>query len=254
MSPQCLALIVLLYSSCLLASEDSQEAFTLLNLDRQKIDSLPFFVRHMPAGAATSSDQSIEFKPLPKDISAHLIEVGYLGGRSLVAVRYLSDERLVHGNSGAVGLILLCSVQSDPPKFAPLIVEWDEDGEIIDDFSVSPIQQFDDFSFIWVRRDYSGTANTIDRTALIAPDTSSPPRAYPLFSDQDPLAELAKEGWELWHRGSFFDEETLTWHYHLYRDPTKASSKDDYPHRLVHVRYRFRDGKLFPDKVEDDEN
>ena len=77
----------------------------------------------MPAGAATSSEQPVEFKPLPKDISAHIIDVGYLAGRSLFA-----------------------------------------------------------------------------------------------------------------------------------RDPKRASSKDEYPHRLVHVRYEFRAGKLFPGKVQNDEN
>jgi hypothetical protein len=247
-------LLALVTSTFLRAAEGPQEEFTLLQLDKQPTEALPFFVRRAPVEAVASPTEPTKFEPLPEGITAHLTEVGHLAGRRLFAIRYLADSRLVHGNDGAVGFVLLCSVQSDPPRFAPLIVAWGEDEGIIDDYSVSPVRQFGDFSFVWVRRDYSGTADSIGRTAVTAPNATTPLRAYPLFADTDPLAELFKQGWELWHRGNSFDEETLTWHYHIYRDPTKATQKDEYPHRQLRVRYKFRDGKLWPEKPEDDED
>ncbi len=76
---------------------------------------------------------------------------------------------------------------------------------------------------------------------------------YPIFASCDPLADLTEQGWEVWHRGNFFDEETLTTFYHLYRDPAKAATRDEYPHRRVRVRYTFRDGQLWPEKPEEDD-
>jgi hypothetical protein len=250
----CFILLALIASTCLRAADESQEKFTLLQLDKQPTEALPFFVRRAPSEPIAGPTEATKFESLPEGITAHLSDVGYLAGRRLFAIRYLADSRLVHGNDGAVGFVLLCSIQSDPPRFAPLIAVWSDDEGVIDDYSVSSVRQFGDFSFIWVRRDYSGTANSIGWTAISAPDATAPLRAYPLFADTDPLAELTKQGWELWHRGNHFDEETLTWHYHLYRDPAKATQKDEFPHRHVRVRYKFRDGKLHPEKPEKDEN
>jgi hypothetical protein len=250
----CSILLALFASICLRAAEEPQEEFTLLQLDKQPTEALPFFVRRAPTEAVTNPNEPTKFEPLPEGITAHLTEVGYLAGRRLLAIRYLADSRLVHGNDGAVGLVLLCSVRSDPPLFAPLIVAWGEDEGIVDDYSVSPVRRFGDFSFIWVRRDYSGTAHWIGRVAVTAPDATTPLRVYSLFAETDPLTELTKQGWELWHRGNGFDEETLTWHYHIYRDPAKTSQKDESAHRLMRVRYKFQDGKLRPEKPEVDDD
>ncbi len=250
----CTIFLALVASTCLRAADEGQEEFTLLQLDKQPTETLAFFVRRAPAEAVSSPTEATWFQPLPEGITAHLSDIRYLAGRQLFAIRYLADSRLMQGNDGAVGLVLLCSVPSDPPRFAPLIVAWGDDEGAIDDYSVSPVRQFGDFSFIWVRRDYSGTANSIARMAITAPDPTTPLRAYPLFADTDPFDELIAQGWKLWHRGNHFDEDTLTWHYHLYRDPAKATQKDEYPHRQIRVRYKFRDGKLHPEKPEDDEN
>jgi hypothetical protein len=173
-----LILLVLCFS-CSRASAESEEGTPLLDLSKQRAEALPYFLRHMPAESISSGDQTVEFRPLPEGISAHLSEIGYLGGRSLFLVRYLSDARLIHGNAGAVGMVLLCSVNSEPKNYAPLIVDSDADGDTIDDFSVSPVQHLGDLAFVWVRRDYSGTADTIQRTALTAADPSMPPTRSP---------------------------------------------------------------------------
>jgi hypothetical protein len=249
-----LLLFILFGSVWLRAADEPEEEFTLLDLEKQPAEALPYFLRHAPTEAIEEPKTPAKFEPLPKGITAHLSEVGYVAGRRLFAVRYLADSRLVHGNDGAVGLVLLCSVQRDlsaPPRFAPIIVEWSEDEGGVEDYSVSPARQFGGFSFVWVRRTYSGTAATVDRTAITAPDATSPLRAYSLFADTDPLAELKKQGWKLWHRGNHFDEETLTWYYHLHRESAKDAEKDEYPHRAVRVRHKFRDGKLHPEKPED---
>jgi len=235
------------------ASGEDTDVAVLLQLDKQQPQSLPFFIRHAPTEPIESPDKPVAFGPLPDGVTSHLTEVGYLAGRHLFAIRYLSDSRLLSGNNGAIGFVLLCCTKEDPPQFAPLYVAWGEDEGFVDDYSVSPVRQFGDFSYIWLRTDTSGTANTIIRTAITAPDAQTPLQAYEMFADTDPLAILEKQGWELWHRGNYFDEDSLTWHYHIYRDPAKGGTNEDYPHRLVHVGYSFRDGKLRPGKIEEDE-
>src|SRR4030095_6667153 len=106
------------------AADDQQDEFTLLQLAKQPAESLSYFVRRAPVDAPDNPEQPTKFEPLPDGITAHLSEVGYLVGRRLFAVRYLADARLNLGNDGAVGLVLLCSISSEPPRFAPLVVAW----------------------------------------------------------------------------------------------------------------------------------
>lgn len=234
------------------AKGEKQDEFLVLQADKQSPESLSFFVRHSPVEIPEKSDQAVRFEPLPNHITAHLSELGYLAGRQLFAVRYLSDTRLSQGNVGAIGFVLLCSVSSSPTRLVPIIADWEEEGAT-DDYSVSPVRQLNGVSFVWVRRDYSGNANFIGRMAVSAPDANSPLKAYPMFADTDALADLKKQGWNLWHRNNYFDEESLTWHYHLHRESKEASGKEQHPHRQIRVRYKFHEGKLHPEAPEEDE-
>lgn len=254
---RCLALVGLLIFAlhgCVgvaSAAEQTQDEFTVLQIDKQPSEPLSYFVRHAPVEAPDGPEAAAKFGPLPEGITAHLTEVGVIEGRHLFAIRYLSDARLAHGNTKAVGLVLLCSTPPTHQRFAPLVVAWDE-GEVVDDYSVSPVRRFVDFSFVWLRREFSGSGKMVGRMAITAADASSPLRARSLFAEADPLADLVKEGWVMWHRGNYFDEERLTWHYHLYRDRAKVEGKDESPHWSVRIRYEFRDGKLHPGKPEED--
>lgn len=246
---QLLLTLLIGFLACAFAHAE-EDVFTVLEISKQPKETLPYFIHHAPAETPGSVNVSAKFQSLPEGVSAHLTEIGYLSGRELLAIRYLTDARLANGNSSAVGLVILCGVQSDPPRYSPIFVAWDA-GEEFDDFSVSSIHHFGDFGFIWVRRDNKGTSDQIDRVAIRAADVSSPLRAYPLFADDThALDPLTKHGWELWHRGHFFDEDKLVWHYRLYRP---ATAKSEAEHRRVQVRYKFRNGKLWPEKAEDDE-
>jgi hypothetical protein len=245
-----LCLLLLASIGCIRGVAGQSSEFTLLQLERQPHETLSFFVHHAPAGEPASPEQAAKFAPLPTDITAHLTDAVNLAGRRLIAVRYMSNKRLERGNTGAVGLVLLCGDPADHSKFAPLIVAGDGGG-VIDDYSISAVRKFGEFQFIWMRRVYSGTARFVGRVAISAPDASSAFRVYPLFADDDPLIEIKKLGWEVWTRGNYFDEESLTWHYHLHRRPAKTVNEEENPHRYVRVRYEFRDGKLRPGKAED---
>src|SRR5688572_29953991 len=120
----CFFLLALFASVCLHAANEPEQEFTLLQLEKQPTEALPFFLRRAPVEAVTSPNEPTKFEPLPEGITAHLAEVGHLAGRRLFAIRYLSDARLANGNVGAVGLVLLCSVELDADRFAPLIVVW----------------------------------------------------------------------------------------------------------------------------------
>lgn len=246
-----LCFLFFLSASLIRAGQIAQNEFTVLQLDKQSQELLPFYLKHSPVEAPANSDENVKFEPLAQGITAHLTEVGLLRGNAIFAIRYLSDSRLTDGNARAVGMVVLCARSSSDSRqlFSPLIVGWGEDDGLVEDLSISPLRQFGDFSFFWVRRDYSGSANFTGRTAITATKSDPLPHAYRLFDESDPLAELRKQGWTLWHRGNFFDEDTLTWHYHLYRDPAKTPAKDEYPHAMAEVKYEFRDGKLRAAKV-----
>jgi hypothetical protein len=246
-------LICILSSAVLNARNEPDDVAMLMHLDKQQPQALSFFVRNAPLEVVTSPDKPVKFGPLPNGVTAHLTNVGHLAGCQLFAIRYLTDTRLENGNDGAIGLLLLCSVKNAPNQYAPLYVAWGADEGLVDDYSVSEVRHFKEFSFIWLRTDTSGTADTILRTAITAPDAQTPLHEYEMFADIDPLTKLEKQGWEYWHRGNYFVEDSLTWHYHIYKDPSKDKKYTGPPQRLVRVRYTFRKGKLYPGKIEEDE-
>jgi hypothetical protein len=186
---------------------------------------------------------------LPAGHTSHLASLGHLGGSRLFSVRFLSDERLNHGNTGAVGMVVLASTPSDQTKFVPLIVAGGEDGGVIEDYGASEVRLFGTTALVWVRKEYSGNARFVNRMALVADITGGIPITLcNPFDATDPLAALKKQGWKHWTRGNYFDEETLTWHYHLHKGPDPKKPGEEYPHRYYSVRYTYKDGKFVPGK------
>lgn len=244
--------LAILICSLLIArgADESQEEFLVLNLEKQRRENLTYYAHHAPTEEPGNSEEPAKFEPMPKNFTAHVARIGFLTGRDLVAVRYLADASLKLGNDNATMLVILCADAEHQAEYLPLVIAWGE--QVGGDLTVSPIRKLGDFEFIWVRREYSGKAHAVARTAIAAADVNSPFRAYPLFDQKDPLAKLRKEGWEMWTSGHFFDEEKLTWFYRLYREPDKMKPNES-AHRRVSVRYKFKDGKLRPGKPKDDD-
>lgn len=244
---------MLMGTTLLRANLEFQEGFTVLQFEKQKTETLPFFINQAPSQELVQSDQTLKFRSLPKGITAHFSDMDSLGKLRLHVIRYLSDSRLMNGNTGAVGLLILGATPENQTRYAPIAVAWHEDEGSVDDFSVSPIQQIGNLSVIWLRKYYSGSGHHIEQSTIVASEENPMPHEVELFDDSNPLAKLQSQGWETWHRGNYFDETTLTWHYHLHRDPSKAPKKDEEAHRFVRVRFKFKDGKLLPEEPEQDE-
>jgi len=253
MRPFALLLLTLVAAS-MLPAQDLSENIVVLQIDKQRVEPLTFWIRHAPEASPQQATETVKFRPLPDGVTAHLSEIGQFGGRRFLAIRYLSYSRLVHGNTGAIGLLILCSDAQQQDRFVPLIVEWDG-GEFpaTEDFSISTVKNFGDFFFFWVRRHYSGNSHVTKRIAVAKTDSSEQPEKYDLFDKTDPLENLQKAGWSPWFRGNFFEEDTLTFHFHLYRDVNKETPQSHTEHRFIRIPYIFRDGKLVPGKIEFEE-
>ncbi len=200
--------LVILICSLLIArgAGESQEEFLVLNLDKQPRENLAYYAHHAPTEEPGNSEESAKFEPMPKNFTAHVTRIGFLTGRDLVAVRYLADASLKLGNDNATRLVILCSDAKHQAEYSPLVIAQGE--EVGGDLTVSPIRKLGDFEFIWVRREYSGKAHEVARTAVAAADVNSPFRAYPLFDQKDPLAKLRKEGWEMWTSSTFLTKKS----------------------------------------------
>ena len=196
----------------------------------------------------------VEFQPLSKQITAHLNDLGYLPGRRMMSVRYLSDERLKYGNDGAVGLLVLCSTPSDQKSFVTVIATGELDIGIIYDVTASKVRELSKTRrIIWVSIHYSGTGGFVDRIALTADDVGKPLRAHDIFAKTDPFADIKKQGWESWTSGNGFNQETLSGYHHLFWDSKKGSSPKGDNHWFMTVPYEFRDDQLHPGKPADED-
>jgi len=233
----------------------NEEAFVVLNTELQNAHSLDFYVHHEPIAAPAKPETVVEFQALPKGITAHLSDLGYLTGRRMVSVRYLTDERLRHGNDAAVGLVLLCNIPTDQTLFAPVIVEDGKESGADDGITTSKVLELSKTrSIIWVSLHYSGTAREVSRIALTSDDVDMHFRTHAIFAKTDPFADLTKQGWEFWTSGNWFDEETLVGYHHLYWDPKKGPVPNGHNHEHMTVQYVFRDDQLHPGKPVDDGN
>ncbi|MFO1483505.1 MAG: hypothetical protein U1F71_09130 [Verrucomicrobiaceae bacterium] len=229
----------------------NEDAFVVLKTDLQTAHPLDFYVHHEPESAPEKPETVVEFKPLSLGITAHLTDLGYLPGRRMISIRFLSDEKLKHGNDGAVGLMVLCSTPSDQTLFVPVIATGELDIGTIYDASASNVKELGKTRrIIWVSIHYSGTGGFVDRIALTADDVDKPLRAHSIFAKTDPLADIKKQGWELWTSGNGFNEETLSAYHHLYWDPAKGPAQGN--HWFMSVPYEFRDDQLHPGKPVDE--
>lgn len=231
----------------------NEDAFVVLKTELQTAHPLDFYVHHEPKSAPEKPETVVEFKPLSQGITAHLTDLGYLPGRRMISVRYLSDERLKHGNDGAVGLLVLCSMPDAQTQFVPVIVTGELDMGTIDDATASKSRELAKTrSIIWVSIHYSGTGGFVDRIALTADDVDKPLRAHDIFAKTDPFADLKKQGWEFWHRGNGFNQDTLRGYHHLYWDSEKGAPPNGDNHSFMTVPYEFRDDQLHPGKPVDE--
>lgn len=231
----------------------NEEALVFLKTELQNAHPLDFYVHHEPVSAPEKPDTVVEFQALPKGITAHLSDLDYLPGRRMMSIRYLSDERLKHGNDGAVGLLVLRSTPSDQTRFVPVIATGDLDIGIINDATASKARELSKTRrIVWVSIDYSGTGGFVDRIALTADDVCKPLRAHDIFAKTDPFADLTKQGWGFWTSGNWFDETTLMGYHHLYWNPKKGPAPNGESHEHMTVQYEFRDDQLQPGKPVDD--
>jgi hypothetical protein len=232
-------LLLFLATASLSYGFTNEEAFVILKTELQIAHPLNFYVHHEPVSAPAKPETVVEFQALPQGITAHLSDLDYLPGRRMMSIRYLSDERLKHGNDGAVGLLVLCSTPSDPKAFVPVIATGELDIGTIDDASASKARALSKTRrIIWVSIHYSGTGGFVDRIALTADDVDKPLRAHDIFAKTDPFADIKKQGWEFWHRGNGFNQETLSGYHHLYWDPKKGPAKGN--HWFMTIPYEFR--------------
>ena len=247
-----LLILILLLPLRALCDSDGDKAFLLLSRSKQAPQLLPYFLKHAPTKAPKTAEEAVTFGDLPAGQSAHLAELGHMGGSRMFSVRFLSEERLNYGNAGAVGMVVLASTPEDQKMFVPLIVV---SGGVTDDYIATEVRAFGTTALVWVRKQYSGTGGFVDQKALMADSESGNQITLsdPLDAT-DPLADLKKQGWELWHRGNGFNEATLTYHFHLYKEPDPKKPGNEYPHRRYKVPYTFKNGKFVPGKpVQDPE-
>lgn len=231
----------------------NEDAFVVLKTELQTAHPLDFYVHHEPQSAPVKPETVVAFQPLSKGTTAHLSDLGYLSGRRMISVRYLSDERLKHGNDGAVGLMVLCSTPGDQTLFVPVIATGELDMGTIYDASASNVKELGKTRrIIWVSIHYSGTGGFVDRIALTADDVDKPLRAHDIFAKTDPFADFTKQGWEFWTSGNWFDQEALLGNHHLYWDSKKGPAPNGASHLHMTVQYQFRDDQLHPDKPVDD--
>jgi hypothetical protein len=181
-------LLLFLATASLSYGFTNEEAFVILKTELQIAHPLNFYVHHEPVSAPAKPETVVEFQALPQGITAHLSDLDYLPGRRIMSIRYLSDERLKHGNDGAVGLLVLCSTPSDPKAFVPVIATGELDIGTIDDASASKARALSKTRrIIWVSIHYSGTGGFVDRIALTADDVDKPLRAHDIFAKTDSL-------------------------------------------------------------------
>lgn len=246
-------LLLFLVTASLAHAFTNEEAFVVLNTELQNAHSLDFYVHHEPIAAPAKPETVVEFQALTKGITAHLSDLDYLPGRRMMSIRYLSDERLKHRNDGAVGLLVLCSTPSDQKAFVPVIATGELDIGTIDDARASKARELSKTRrIIWVSIHYSGTGGFVDRIALTADDVDKPLRAHDIFAKTDPFADIKKQGWEFWHRGNGFNQETLSGYHHLYWDSQKGSPPNGGSHWFMSVPYEFQDDQLHPVKPLDE--
>lgn len=229
----------------------NQDAFVVLKTEIQTANPLDFYIHHEPKSVPEKPETVVEFQSLSKGISAHLNDLGNLPGRRMISVRYLSDEKLKHGNDGAVGLMVLCNLPNAQSQFVPVIVTGELDIGIIEDATASKVHELAKTrQIIWVSIHYSGNGGLVDRIALTADDVDKPLHAHNIFAKADPFAEIKKQGWEFWTSGNGFNEETLSAYHHLYWDPAKGPAQGN--HWFMSVSYEFRDDQLHPGKPVDE--
>jgi hypothetical protein len=99
-----------------------------------------------------------------------------------------------------------------------------------------------------LRMHYSGNARTVLHRALVYDSKAENFQTIDPWEGPDPLADLKKQGWELWTKGNLFDDETLTFRFHLHKKPDPKKPGEDYPHRYYRVASTFKGGKFVPGK------
>ena len=172
-----------------------------------------------------------------------------MAGR-VFAVRYLADDRLRQGNAGAHAILIIVSnggAGEEQHRYSPI---YFTSGGATENHDASEVKTFGDFSFIWVRRHYSGTGRFVDRITLALKKEGGGFTRYELFENlDDSWKKLGLEGWEVWSRGNWFDEATLTDHLHIYRPPKKTLGEVNQVHAHIRIPYKFKNGKLVPQKA-----
>jgi hypothetical protein len=210
--------------------------------------TLDFYLNHEPV--PTTEDNQAEptrltWSPIPADHKANLEYLGNLGG-DVYAVRYLDEKRLRIHVTSAHAILIIANPYDHDYKFSPVYFTT---GGATEEHDASQVKELGNLKFIWIRRHYSGTARDVERIALTFEDGDYV--RYQLFSSEDFWKQYGfdDDGWKTWHRGNWFDEETLTDHFHIFRPPIKSRGEVTDVHARIRVPYKFKNGKLVPKKT-----
>jgi hypothetical protein len=214
-------------------------------------EPLSYYLKQHPTRPSAEKPRELEWESMPPGKHPQFQRLGDFAGRTVIAVRYLVAERLEEGRVSAAGVLILADAPEDYPKFTPVYF-LEEEPDVIEDYAATTVRKIGGREMFWLRVEAAGNSGDQNHFAISLDPKTGKFAGWDLLEakpgeeegENDPLKAFKAKGWEIWHRGNYFDEETLTQYYNLYKPESDKGEEQQ-----VKVPYTFKNGKLRPGKA-----